>query len=272
MNGRRKANDIVKFRAPLATALVLISIGSILAPVGLSQPTATPSSSEQAAPSPTSTAASSAASSAVETPSITVQNKDVDSKNGVTNDLTAVQKGDPREDLKKDRLALAFEHIKGVQPDKAIICLTPLIVHAAASDWKNPETRKLLARYYCLLGRILALDDNCVASAQAQKIASVLDPSNEDPSIYSSYLLLMIGRDVEAQRLLQVSLKKAPSNLLAARQGALCLLKEERVNLAVTLLEDALKLKGAQNDWRIHQLLGRGYLRQGYTKRATERS
>ena len=239
MNRRTNAKEFNKYRAPLATAVVLASIGFMLAPAGLSQPAGT------ASPEPA--AESTMASGKEETTS-----------------------SDYKRDSQKDRLTAAFEHIKNVQPDKAIICLTPLLVHAANSNWKKPVTRKLLARYYCLLGRMLAVDDNCVASAQAQKIATLLDPDNEDASLYSTYLLLRIGRDDQAQPLLEASIKKAPSNLLAARQSALCLFREDRVNLAVTLLQNALKLKGAQNDWRIHQMLGRGYLRQGYTKRAIE--
>ncbi len=240
MNRTTNAQGFNKYRAPLATAVVLANMLLLLAPAGLSQPAGTASSVQTGAHSIM-------ASSKEETTS-----------------------SDGSKDSKKDRLKAAFEHINNVQTDKAIICLTPLLVHAANSNWKKPETRKLLARYYCLLGRMLAVDENCVAAAQAQNIATLLDPNNEDASLYSTYLLLRIGRDDQAQQLLEASIKKLRRNLLAARQSALCLFREDRVNLAVTLLQNALKLKGAQNDWRIHQMLGRGYLRQGYTKRAIE--
>jgi tetratricopeptide (TPR) repeat protein len=168
----------------------------------------------------------------------------------------------------KDLLVAGFAQLQKVRADKAIACFTPLVVHAARKDLKQPENRKLVARYFALLGRTLWFDENGPAAAQCFLIAHRLDPSDLHNTLYLADTWSRTGKDTDALSYFKTASAQAATDPIAARLLVRFLMREEFYIQAQKCVESALKLKDGDSDWRLNLLLAQIYARQGASKPA----
>jgi tetratricopeptide (TPR) repeat protein len=166
---------------------------------------------------------------------------------------------------KTDHLQAAFAFLQKLQPDRAIACFTPLLIHAAGKGMKDKAAAQTTARYFILIGRSFLVDDNVPAAVQAFKAARALDPQNEFALAYLADNMSRAGQYSEARPLYKLLEEQNPCTLVAARTMALEDFRSGEFAKAKTKLQSAASLKKANADWKWHTIMGSVLSREGDT-------
>lgn len=164
----------------------------------------------------------------------------------------------------------AQDELANLQLDKAIQIFSRDAIRTARTDWKRKGTIETLAAEFASIGRVFAMDENMIAATQCYLIANRLAPDNKTYTAYLADGLMRTGRTADAEPLFKTVQQNASTDLVCARTYIRYVVRQEDYGLAERELQKAMKLPGAQQDWRMHHLLGRVIARRGYTNKAIE--
>jgi tetratricopeptide (TPR) repeat protein len=164
-----------------------------------------------------------------------------------------------------DHLQAGFAFLQKLQPDRAIACFTPLLIHAAGKSMKDKAAAQTTARYFILIGRAFIFDDNVPAAVQAFETARALDPQNEFALAYLADSLNRSGHYDQAGPLYKLLEDKSPRSLASARILAVKDYRGGELAKAKAMLKSVASLKQTPGDWKWHNLMGSVLSREGDT-------
>lgn len=155
----------------------------------------------------------------------------------------------------------------GVRTADVLNLLGQSYAELGKSDSAAGVLKEALRRYprdernYVSLTRILIEEDSTVEALELIERGLKEIPNSAALLVQHGYLLMTVGRHKEAEKDYRQVLSMAPQNHTATMGLAFVLILSQRQDMAVSLLEEAIK--AARSDYFGHYLLAEIYIRQG---------